>query len=109
MWSSEHLVTFRAVNVLGHLNAVQGRSAGQGVALSPANSGTDLGSTEVDIFASAENTHCPLFFSITDRSTPLAVDSLSHVCPRTLQFEFPVDLIQPTLDQCVRRVCRFTC
>ena len=38
-----------------------------------------FGRAEVDLFASRANTHCPLFFSITDRNTPLGMDALAHM------------------------------
>lgn len=50
------------------------------------------------IFLRLQKTH-------TDQSTPLGVDELSHIWPRTLLYAFlPVELIQPTLD----RVCWVT-
>lgn len=62
-----------------------------------------FGRAEVDLFASAESTHCPLFSSITDGIARLGVDALSYAWPKTLLYAFPpVDLIQPTLD----RVCQ---
>ncbi len=35
-----------------------------------------FGRAEMDLFASAENTHCPLFYSLTH--SPLGVDALAH-------------------------------
>lgn len=42
------------------------------------------GRAEVDLFASAENTQCPLFFSLTGQSDPMGLDALAHRWPRVL-------------------------
>ncbi|XP_041852953.1 uncharacterized protein LOC121647506 [Melanotaenia boesemani] len=56
------------------------------------------GQADVDLFASQENTHCPLFFSLSDVSAPLGVDALAHQWPDVLLYAFPpLSLISPTL------------
>lgn len=99
---------FTSVHVPGHLNGVADMLSRGGPQvrewrLHPrivAQIWDRFGRAEVDLFASAENSHCLLFFSITDKSAQLGVDALSHVWPRTLLYAFPpVDLIQPTLDR----------
>ena len=58
------------------------------------------GCPSVDLFASRENTQCPLFFSLNDPEAPLGVDALAHAWPRTLLYAFPpLALITPTLDR----------
>lgn len=57
-----------------------------------------FGRAAVDLFASAENAHCPLFFSLHDQRAPLGVDALAHEWPRMLLYAFPpLALISPTL------------
>ncbi len=49
-----------------------------------------------DLFASQENAHCPLFFSLADKSAPLSVDALAHPWPDVLLYAFPpLSLISP--------------
>lgn len=58
------------------------------------------GEAAVDLFASRENAHCPLFFSLTDDSAPLGVDALAHQWPNVLLYAFPpISLIIPTLSR----------
>lgn len=47
----------------------------------------------VDLFVLRENTQCPLYFSLSDVSTPLGMDALAHLWPRVL----PPSLIPPSL------------
>jgi ribonuclease HI len=61
-----------------------------------------FGHPVVDLFASPENTKCPLFFALSG-NPPLGLDALSHDWPRGLLFAFPpLNLILPTLER-VRR------
>ncbi|XP_052473657.1 uncharacterized protein LOC128030230 [Carassius gibelio] len=57
-----------------------------------------FGQATVDLFASRENYHCPMFFSLKDVDAPLGVDALAHPWPRVLLYAFPpLCLIIPTL------------
>ncbi|XP_067313977.1 uncharacterized protein [Pseudorasbora parva] len=52
----------------------------------------------VDLFASRENSHCPMFFSLKDLDAPLGVDALAHPWPKVRLYAFPpLCLIIPTL------------
>ncbi|XP_037830295.1 uncharacterized protein LOC119616813 [Kryptolebias marmoratus] len=52
----------------------------------------------VDLFASQESTHCPLWFSLADFASPLGQDTLAHDWPRGLLYAFPLlSLLGPTL------------
>ncbi|XP_014834349.1 PREDICTED: uncharacterized protein LOC106912030, partial [Poecilia mexicana] len=54
------------------------------------------GIAAVDLFASRETTHCPLWFSLADSASPLGQDA--HDWPRVLLYAFPpLPLIGPTL------------
>lgn len=48
-----------------------------------------FGQATVDLFASHENYHCPMFFSLKDVDAPLGVDALAHPWPRVLLYAFP--------------------
>nr|XP_061814201.1 uncharacterized protein LOC133604909 [Nerophis lumbriciformis] len=48
-----------------------------------------FGQAEVDLFASRESAHCPLWFSLGERSSPLGQDALAHPWPRVLLYAFP--------------------
>ena len=58
-----------------------------------------FGRVEVDLFASRANTHCSMFFSITDRNVPLGMDVLAHTWPNTPLYAFPlVEMILSVLE-----------
>lgn len=44
---------------------------------------------EVDLFASESLTHCPLWFSLTEATSPLEQDALAHLWPYWLPYAFP--------------------
>ncbi|XP_057686428.1 uncharacterized protein LOC130912382 [Corythoichthys intestinalis] len=48
-----------------------------------------FGQAEVDLFASQESAHCPLWFSLGERSSPLGQDALAHPWLRVLLYAFP--------------------
>lgn len=53
---------------------------------------------EVDLFASETSTHCPLWFSWTEKSSPLGQDALAHTWSDLILHAFPLTpLILPTL------------
>uniref|UniRef100_UPI0037E82EF3 uncharacterized protein n=1 Tax=Semicossyphus pulcher TaxID=241346 RepID=UPI0037E82EF3 len=63
-----------------------------------------FGRAEVDLFASRESTHCPLWFSWTEGDSPLGQDALGHEWPDSLLYAFPpLPLILPTLQWVLQR------
>ncbi|XP_029998122.1 uncharacterized protein LOC115424868 [Sphaeramia orbicularis] len=48
-----------------------------------------FGRADVDLFASSEAVHCPLWFSLTDSASPLGCDALAHDCPHSFLYAFP--------------------
>lgn len=57
-----------------------------------------FGRAQVDLFASREATHCPLWFSLMEDMSPLGQDALAHDWPDVLLYAFPpLPLIFPTL------------
>ena len=63
-----------------------------------------FGRAEVDLFATKESTHCPLWFSWTEESSPLGQDALAHDWPEGLLYAFPpIPLIFPTLQRVLQQ------
>ncbi|CAL9704266.1 unnamed protein product [Knipowitschia caucasica] len=60
------------------------------------------GQASVDLFASRQNAHCPLFFSLGRDNPPLGVDAMSHPWPHGLLYAFPPFGLLPSLLQRVR-------
>lgn len=106
LWSTAHILSLRATHVPGVQNTgadllSRGNPLYGEWRLNPcvvAQIWSRFGRAAVDLFASAENTHCQLFFSLHDQSAPLGVDALAHEWPRALLYAFPpLALISPTL------------
>ena len=97
LWCSAHFLSLRATHVPGHLNLGPHLPSRGGPLvrewrlhlLVVAQIWDRFGRAEVDLFASRANTHCPLFFSITDHNAPLGMDALAHTWPNTLLYAFP--------------------
>ena len=63
-----------------------------------------FGRAEVDLFASERSTHCSLWFSLKERTSPLGQDALAHTWPEVLLYAFPpLPLIFPTLLRVLRQ------
>lgn len=60
-----------------------------------------FGKATVDLFASEEASHCPLWFSLVDSTSPLGQDALAHDWPKVLLYAFPPF---PLIDHTLRRV-----
>lgn len=86
LWSSSRLGSLRATHVAQVLNrGVDLMSRGNPLfgewKLHPqvvAQVFQRYGQAAVGLFASQENAHCPLYFSLTDANAPLGVDALAH-------------------------------
>ena len=59
------------------------------------------GTAVADLFASRENTHCPLFFSMGRDDPPLGTDAMAHQWPLGLLYAFPPFIL---LHQLLQRV-----
>lgn len=96
-WAHAHLKSLRTTHVPGVLNVSADR-------LSRASLSNQewrihpwviervwerFGRAEVDSFASRENAHCKLFFSIRDSDAPMGTDALAHQWPSVLLYAFP--------------------
>ena len=60
-----------------------------------------FGEAQADLFANRENTHCELWFSLSDRGGTLGLDALSQEWPEGLLFAFPP---LPLIPQVLHRV-----
>ena len=59
-----------------------------------------FGRAEVDLFASEASTHCPLWFSLGETTSPLGQDALAHPWPEALLYAFPpLPLIRAVLQR----------
>ncbi|XP_041961423.1 uncharacterized protein LOC121719692 [Alosa sapidissima] len=56
---------------------------------------TCFGKADVDLFASRQNTQCPLWFSLGGDSPPLGVDALAHPWPVGRLYAFPPVALLP--------------
>ncbi|XP_028275797.1 uncharacterized protein LOC114445053 [Parambassis ranga] len=106
VWSNVHFQSLRATHVPGILNCgadllSRGIPLYADWRLHPEvvkQIWLRYGRATVDLYASAENAQCPLFFSRHDGVAPLGIDALAHEWPRALLYAFPpVALISPTL------------
>ncbi|XP_077388987.1 uncharacterized protein LOC144026275 [Festucalex cinctus] len=50
---------------------------------------SSFGTEEVDLFASEDSTHCPLWFSLSEATSPLGLDALAQPWPECLLYAFP--------------------
>ncbi|XP_051994281.1 uncharacterized protein LOC127652201 [Xyrauchen texanus] len=106
VWSRRHFLSLRATHVPGVLNRgadllSRGNPLYGDWRLHPQIVGMlweKFGKANVDLFASRENSHCPMFFSLKDEDAPLGVDALAHPWPKVLLYAFPpLCLLIPTL------------
>uniref|UniRef100_UPI003AAC7FDB uncharacterized protein n=1 Tax=Centroberyx gerrardi TaxID=166262 RepID=UPI003AAC7FDB len=106
-WSSIHLLSLRVTHIPGKLNSgadllSRGFPLAREWKLHPEvveQIWGRFGRATVNLFASRENAHCPMFFSLQDGSAPLGLDALAHQWPQTLLYVLPpVALIQTTLE-----------
>ena len=107
-WAHPLFLSLRAVHVPGALNSaadIMSRGGPQPAEwrLHPqvvSEIWRRLGRAEVDLFASRESTHCPLFFSLRNDDPPMGWDALAHPWPRVLLYAFPpFALLQPLLQR----------
>lgn len=108
-WAAHQFASLRAVHVPGVLNRVADYLSRQKVLpgewkLHPEvveRIWETFGKATVDLFASEEASHCPLWFSLVDSTSPLGQDALAHDWPKVLLYAFPPF---PLIDHTLRRV-----
>ncbi len=64
--------------------------------------GKEFGQAQVDLFASRETSHCPLWFSLT-HPAPLGLDAMTQMWPRLHLYAFPPIALLPGVLERVRR------
>ncbi|KAK7909311.1 hypothetical protein WMY93_013995 [Mugilogobius chulae] len=97
VWAAPHFLSLRAMHIPGVQNVVADFLSRQSPLPGEWRLHSDVvddiwrafGRAEVDLYATRETTHCPLWFSLTDSSAPLGQDALAHDWPRTLLYAFP--------------------
>ncbi|XDV46927.1 hypothetical protein PO909_016729 [Leuciscus waleckii] len=62
----------------------------------------EFGQSQVDLFASRETSHCPLWFSLT-HPAPLGLDAMVQTWPRLRLYAFPPVALLPGVLERVRR------
>ncbi|KAL0165643.1 hypothetical protein M9458_037487, partial [Cirrhinus mrigala] len=110
VWSQDKLLSLRAVYVPGHLNlgadilSRQGPRPGEWM-LHPEvvkQIWRVFGPAQVDLFATRENTQCPLWCSQV-HSAPLGLDAMVQTWPRLRLYAFPPIALLPGVLESVRR------
>ncbi|KAL0177571.1 hypothetical protein M9458_026465, partial [Cirrhinus mrigala] len=108
LWADRNLLSVRAVHVPGSQNCGADMLSRGGPVhgewrLHPQNIQmiwSLFGEAEIDFFASEENAHCQLFFSLTN--APLQGDALSSRWPKKRKYAFPPVKIMPLVLQKIR-------
>ncbi|XP_075336649.1 uncharacterized protein LOC142397191 [Odontesthes bonariensis] len=112
LWAAPRLASLRAMYLPGERNQTadllsRGKPPPGDWQLHPEvvlNIWATFGRANVDLFASEESTHCPLWFSLTEESSPLGQDALAHDWPEVLLYAFPpIPLIVPTLQRVLQQ------
>lgn len=106
IWAFPRLASIRAMYVPGVSNVVEDFLSHQRPLPGEWKLNPDVvqmiwhrfGRANVDLFASEESIHCPLWLSWTKKSSPLVQDALAHTWPDLLLYAFsPTPLILPNL------------
>ncbi|KAI2657343.1 Transposon Ty3-G Gag-Pol polyprotein [Labeo rohita] len=110
VWSQDKLLSLRAVYVPGHLNmgadilSRQGPRPGEWM-LHPEvvkQIWRVFGPAQMDLFATMENTQCPLWCSLV-HPAPLGLDAMVQTWPRLRLYAFPPIALLPGVLERVRR------
>ncbi|XDV25212.1 hypothetical protein PO909_029164 [Leuciscus waleckii] len=102
LWSQGKLLSLRPVYIPGHQNIGADILSRQGLRPGEWRLHTKVvehiwgvyGQAQVDLFASQDTTHCPLWFSLT-HPAPLGLDAMAQTWPRLHLYAFPPDRSAP--------------
>ncbi len=101
VWSQDKLLLLRAVHIPGYLNmgadilSRQGPRPGEWI-------WRVFGQAQVDLFATRQTSHCPLWFSLT-HPAPLGLDAMVQTWPRLRLYAFPPIALLPGVLERVRQ------
>ncbi|XP_056608266.1 uncharacterized protein LOC130425869 [Triplophysa dalaica] len=101
LWADRHLLSVRAAHIPGRLNCGADMLSREGLPHGEWRLHPDsvrsiwerFGTAEVDLFATSENAHCPLYFSLTH--SPMGNDALTVRWPNVRLYAFPPVKILP--------------
>jgi hypothetical protein len=110
LWSQRRLSSLRAMYVPGDQNRGADMLSRQGLRPGEWRLHPEVvelicerfGPVEVDLFASRETTHCPLWFSLT-HPAPLGLDAMVQTWPRLRLYAFPPIALLPAVLERVRQ------
>ncbi|KAJ7986790.1 hypothetical protein DPEC_G00332030 [Dallia pectoralis] len=110
LWSHRKLFSLRAIFIPGYLNQGADTLSRQGPGPGEWRLHPEVvellwshfGRAEVDLFASRETSHCPLWFSLT-HPAPLGLDAMVQAWPRSRLYAFPLVALLPGVLERVRQ------
>jgi len=110
LWSQGKILSLRAIYLPGYLNQGADILSRQGPRPGEWSLHPEVvellwehfGRAEVDLFASRETSHCPLWFSLS-QPAPLGLDAMVHPWPRSRLYAFPPIALLPGVLERVRR------
>ncbi len=110
VWSQDKFLSLRAVYIPGHLNVGADILSRQGPRPGEWRLHPEVvkqiwrvfGQAQVDLFATRQTSHCPLWYSLT-HPAPLGLDAMVHTWPRLRLYAFPPIALLPGVLERVRR------
>ena len=110
VWSQGNLLSLRAAYIPGHLNVGADALSRQGPVPGEWRLHPEVveliwrmfGRAQVDLFATQETSHCPLWFSLI-HPAPLGLDAMVQPWPRLRLYAFPPVALLPGVLERVRR------
>ncbi len=110
VWSQDKFLSLRAVYIPGHLNVGADILSRQGPRPGEWSLHPEVvkqiwrvfGQAQVDLFATHQTSHCPLWYSLT-HPAPLGLDAMVQTWPRLRLYAFPPIILLPGVLERVRR------
>ncbi len=110
VWSQDKFLSLRAVYIPGHLNVGADILLRQGPRPGEWRLHPEVvkqiwrvfGQAQVDLFATRQTMHCPLWYSLT-HPAPLGLDAMVQTWPRLRLYAFPPIVLLPGILERVRR------
>ncbi len=110
VWYQDKFLSLRAVYISGHLNVGADILSRQGPRPGEWRLHPEVvkqiwrvfGQAQVDLFATCQTSHCPLWYSLT-HPAPLGLDAMVQTWPRLRLYAFPLIVLLPGVLEIVRR------